>query len=109
VNNTPALITTTFNHPFSDGEIVVKVGADVVARQTLWKETRVLHRHEPLPVNMTTPVTPKNADLEIFINVPSMSLHEHRVFLRQLFPPGSTHQLVVSFDKASGKFAYKFN
>jgi serine/threonine protein kinase len=109
VNNTPALITTTFNHPFSDGDIAVKVGADVVLRQALWRETRVIHRHEPLPVNVTTPVMPKNADLEIFINVPSMSLHERHAFPRQLFSPGSTHQLVVSFDKASGKFAYKFN
>ena len=60
-------------------------------------------------MNVTTPVTPKNADVEIFISVPSMSLQEHKVIPRQLFPPGGTRQLVVSFDKASKQFAYKLN
>ena len=109
VNTTPALITTTFTHPFTDGTIVVKVGADVVARQPLWSQTPVLHRHEPRPVNVSTPVTPKNADVEITISVPNLGLQEHHVIPRQVFQPGATRQLVVSFDKASKLFAYKLN
>jgi serine/threonine protein kinase len=109
VNNTPALITTTFNHKFSDGTILVKVGADVVASQPLWSETRVLHRHEPRPVNLSKALTPKNADVEIWVDVPSKSIREHHVLPRQNFPPGATRQLIVSFDEASKQFAYKLN
>jgi serine/threonine protein kinase len=109
VNNTPAQITTTFTHPFTDGTIVVKVGADVVARQPLWQETRFLHRREPKPVNVTSALTPKNADVEITISVPTLSLQDHHVIPRQVFPPGSARQLVVSFDKTSKQFAYKLN
>jgi len=109
VNNTPAQITTTFNHSFTDGTIVVKVGADVVARQPLWQETRFLHRREPRPVNVTSALPPKNADVEITINVPTLSLQDRHVIPRQVFPPGSARQLVVSFDKTSKQFAYKLN
>jgi tetratricopeptide (TPR) repeat protein len=109
VNNTPAQITTTFTHSFVDGTIVVKVGADVVARQPLWGETRVLHRREPRPVNVTTPVTPKNADVEIYIDVPALSIKERHVLARQNFAPGSARQLLVNFDKVSKQFNYQLN
>jgi len=109
VNNTPAQITTTFNHSFTDGTIVVKIGADVVAREPLWQLTRVWHRREPRPINVTSPLTPKNADVEITINVPALSLQDRHVIPRQVFPPGSARQLVVSFDKTSKQFAYKLN
>ena len=66
-------------------------------------------RREPRPVNVTSPVTPKNADVEIVISVPALSLQERHVIPRQVFLPGSPRQLVVSFDKASKQFAYKLN
>ena len=109
VNNTPALFSMTFDHPFTDGTIVVKIGADVMANQPLWGETRVLHRHEPRPVNVTKAVTPKNADVEIWVEVPAMKIKEHHVLARQSFLPGSSHQLVVSFDKTSKQFNYQLN
>ena len=109
VNNTPALIKTMFNHPFTDGTIVVKVGADVVVSQPLWTQTPIIHRHEPRPVSVATPLTPKNADVEISIEVPSKGIHERRVLSRQNFPPGATRQLVVSYDQAGKLFVYKLN
>jgi hypothetical protein len=109
VNTTPALITTTFTHPFTDGTILVKVGADVVASQPLWRETRVLHRREPQVVNLSKALTPKNADVEIWVDVPSKLIREHHVLPRQNFAPGATRQLIVSFDAASKVFAYKLN
>ncbi|HKS26127.1 MAG TPA: protein kinase [Thermoanaerobaculia bacterium] len=110
VNTTPAQFTTTFlNHPFTDGTIVVKVGADVVAQQQLWGETRILHRREPRPINLTKAVAPKNADVEIWVDVPALKIREYHVLARQNFPPGSAHQLVVSFDQTSKRFNYQLN
>jgi serine/threonine protein kinase len=109
VNTTPALLSMRFDHPFTDGTFVVKVGADVVTQQQLWGETRVLHRREPRPVNVTKAMTPKNADVEIWVDVPAMKIKEHHVLPRQNFPPGASRQLVVTFDKASKQFNYQLN
>ncbi|HEV2720140.1 MAG TPA: hypothetical protein VG323_08985, partial [Thermoanaerobaculia bacterium] len=109
VNNAPAQFTTTFNHPFTDGTIVVKVGADVVANQPLWNETRFLHRREPRPVSTSRQLVPRNADVQIWIEVPALNIKEHHVLARQSIPPGATRQLVVSFDQASKQFNYQIN
>ena len=109
VNNAPAQFTTTFNHPFTDGTIVVKVGADVVANQALWGETRFLHRREPRPVNASKQLAPRNADVQIWIEVPALNIKEHHVLARQSIPPGGARQLVVSFDQASKQFNYQLN
>jgi len=108
-NNTPAQLNMRFDHPFTEGTILIKVGADVVAQQPLWGETRVLRRHEPRPVNVTKALTPKNADVEIWVDVPAMKIKEHHVLPRQNFPPGASRQLVVTFDKASKQFNYQLN
>ena len=108
-NNTPVQFTTTFTHRFTDGMIIVKVGSDVVASQPLWGETRVFHRREPRPVNAVKQLAPRNADVQVWIEVPALKIKEYHVLARQSFPPGGSRQLVVSFDNASKQFNYQLN
>jgi tetratricopeptide (TPR) repeat protein len=105
----PSSLTLVFNHPFADGTIVVKAGMDLVARETLWQETRFLKRHEPRPINVTTQFPPKNADLEIWVDVPSLRIKEYHVMQRQSFQAGVNHKLTVSFDPNSKTFGYALN
>ena len=105
----PVQLTTVFNSPFSDGYIMVKAGGDVVAHENLWEEKgRFFRRQVPRAVNVTRQFPPRVADVEVWVIVPSLSIQEHRV-LRQTFPPGTQHRLLVSFDQNSKKFGYQLN
>ena len=105
----PSPLTLVVHHPFSDGTITVKAGVDVVARETLWQETRFLKRHEPRPINVTNQFPAKNADLEIWVDVPSQHIKEYHVMQRQNFQAGVNHRLVVNFNPASKTFEYSLN
>jgi serine/threonine protein kinase len=111
VNNAPAQITTTFNHQFTDGTIIVKVGADVVVREPLWEEKgRFLGKRKvPRSINVVTKLAARNADVQIWVDVPSLSIKEQHTLARQNFPPGAARQLVVTFDNASKQFNYQLN
>ena len=98
-----------FNHPFNDGTITVKAGVDVVAREILWQETRFLKRKEPRKINVTSSFPAKNADLEIWVDVPSQRIKEYPVMQRQSFQAGATHRLTVSFNPSSKTFEYSLN
>jgi len=106
----PAQITTTFNSNVTDGYIMVRVGADTVAHENLWQETgRFLLRHRvPKDVNVTKEITPKNADVDVWVIIPSMSIQEHHT-MKANFQPGSSHHLTVSFDPQSKTFGYQMN
>ena len=111
-NSAPAQITTTFNHPFTDGTIVVKVGSDVVAHGPLWEEKGRFSwtkKKVPLTINVTTPFAARNADVQIWVDVPSLKIKEQHTLARQNFPPGAARQLVISFDNASKQFNYQLN
>jgi outer membrane protein assembly factor BamD (BamD/ComL family) len=105
-----AQITTTFASHVTDGYIMVRIGGDVVAHENLWQETGrfLLRRHVPRDVNVSKEITPKSADLEIWVVIPSMNIQEHHT-IRANFAPGSAHHLVVSFDPANKTFAYQMN
>jgi len=105
----PSSLTLIFSHPFSDGTITVKAGVDVVARETLWQETRFLKRHEPRVINVTNQFPAKNADLEIWVDVPSLRIKEYHVLQRQSFQAGVNHKLTVSFNPTSKTFEYSLN
>jgi serine/threonine protein kinase/tetratricopeptide (TPR) repeat protein len=105
----PSSLTLVVHHPFSDGTITVKAGVDVVARELLWQETRFLKRHEPRAINVTNSFPAKNADLEIWVDVPSQHIKEYHVLQRQNFQAGVTHKLVVNFNQASKTFEYSLN
>jgi serine/threonine protein kinase len=105
----PSSLTLVFSHPFSDGTITVKAGVDVVAREILWQETRFLKRHEPRPINVTNQFPAKNADLEIWVDVPSQRIKEYHVMQRQNFQAGVNHKLTISFNAANKTFEYSLN
>src|SRR5438270_3639249 len=107
----PAQFTTTFTHQFTDGTIVVRVGSDVVAREPLWEEKQrfLVKRKVPRPINVTTKLAPRNADVQIWVDVPSLKIKEQHTLARQNFPPGAARQLVISFDNVSKQFNYQLN
>jgi serine/threonine protein kinase len=106
----PAQFTTVFNSPVSDGYIMVKVGGEVVAHENLFEEKGrgLFHRKMPRLVNVVKQITPKNADVEVWVIIVSMGISEHRTF-RQNILPVSNHRLQVSFDPQTRRFDYQLN
>jgi len=47
--------------------------------------------------------------VQIWVDVPSLSIKEQHVMARQNFPPGSARQLLVTFDNTSKQFNYQLN
>ncbi len=113
VPQTPAQLTTVFNHPFTDGRLIVRAGADIVANESLFTEkpARLFRRasREPRPVNVTNALPPKNADVQIWVTVPGQNVQEHHVLQAVRFDAGSTHRLTIKYDQASKKFSYEMN
>ncbi|HXA19965.1 MAG TPA: serine/threonine-protein kinase [Thermoanaerobaculia bacterium] len=105
----PASLTTVFNSTVSDGSIIVKVGVDTVANEQLWYERRIIHTHAPHSVNVTKEFPAKNADLEVWLVIPTLSVKEYHKLTAQKFEPGVNHRLVVTFDPKSKKVDYQFN
>jgi predicted Ser/Thr protein kinase/tetratricopeptide (TPR) repeat protein len=108
-NSAPAQFNTFFNSPFADGYVMVKVGSDIVVREQLFSESRFLHRKSPRAVNVMNNLTPKNADVEVWVVVPSQQIQEHHVFPRVNLQPGSSHRLTITAEAASKKFEYAIN
>jgi serine/threonine protein kinase len=105
----PASLTTVFNSTVADGYIVVRAGADEVARENLYTESRFFHKRSPRQVNVTKEFPAKNADLDFWVAIPSLSVNEHRKLTAQNFEPGVNRRLVVTFDPKSKKVDYQFN
>jgi predicted Ser/Thr protein kinase/outer membrane protein assembly factor BamD (BamD/ComL family) len=107
----PVQFTTTFNSPYTDGYVMVKVGADIVVREQIWEERgRLMFRRKyPRNVNVLTNITPKNADIEVWVVVPSLKIQEHHVLPRVNLQPGSSHRLTITSDATSKKFDYSIN
>ncbi|HXH37306.1 MAG TPA: protein kinase [Thermoanaerobaculia bacterium] len=105
----PASLTTVMNTSVADGYIMVRAGADVVAHENLYTETRFLHRHEPKSVNVTKEFPAKSADLDFWVVIPSLEVNEHRTLRARNFEPGMNHKLVVTFDPKTKKVDYLFN
>jgi serine/threonine protein kinase/outer membrane protein assembly factor BamD (BamD/ComL family) len=105
-----ASITTTFAGQVNDGYIMVRIGGDVVAHENLWQETGrfLLRRRVPRDVNVSKEITPKSADVDVWVVIPSMSIQEHHT-IRANFAPGTAHHLIVSFDPQNKTFAYQMN
>lgn len=109
IPSAPASLTTVFNSTVSDGSIVVKVGMDTVANEQLWYERRIIHTHAPRSVNVTKEFPAKNADLEVWVVIPSLSVKDYHKLTAQKFEPGVNRRLVVTFDPKSKKVDYQFN
>jgi len=108
-SGTPVQFSTLFNSPFADGYVMVKVGADIIVREQLFTESRFLHRKSPRAVNVTNNIAPKNADVEVWVVVPSLQIQEHHTLSRVNLQPGSAHRLTITADAASKKFDYSLN
>jgi hypothetical protein len=112
VAEAPASLITSFQHPFKDGQIVIRVGNDVLLREQLFTETpaRFLRRaaRNAKPINVTRELEPKNADVQIWITVPG-SVQEHHVIQAIRFAAGASHRLTIHYDLPTKRFSYDIN
>lgn len=106
-------LTTVFTHPFVDGRILVRAGADVVANERLYDEkpARFLRRASKTPraINITKELPAKNADVNIWVSVPALNIDERHVMTGVRLAPGGQHRLTVRYDAAAKKFSYELN
>lgn len=107
-NVAPAQLNTLFNSPFADGYVMVKVGPDIIVKEQLF-ETRFWRRKVPRNINVVNNITPKNADVEVSVVVPSQQIQEHHTIPRVNLQPGTSHRLTITADAASKKFDYSIN
>ena len=109
----PAQLTTVFLHTFTDGQLIVRAGADIVANERLWEDRpgRFLRRAAKVPrvVNVTNQFPPKNADVNIWVTIPSLKIQEHHLIPAVRFEAGAQQRLVVRYDAATRKFTYELN
>ena len=109
----PVEFTTLFNHPFTDGRIMVRVGADIVANETLFTERRRrvigTMARAPRPIATTTSVSPRNADVVVMISVPTLQVNENHVLPGARFESGRSYRLVVRYNPTTKKFLYELN
>ncbi|HSP33636.1 MAG TPA: protein kinase [Thermoanaerobaculia bacterium] len=104
-----AQLTTIFDSPFSDGYILVRVGIDTVAHENLYEEKgRFFKRVVPRVVNTTAQFPAKNADVDVWVVVPSQKISNHAK-LRHNFLPGTAQKLLVNFNQQTKQFAYQLN
>jgi predicted Ser/Thr protein kinase len=109
VSQAPAQLVTVFNHPFVDGYMIVKAGADTVVQENLWTESgRFFRRKTPRPIQVTREVIPKNTDVDIWVIVKSMNINEHRR-IPYNFKPGSSQRLQISYNAQSKTFDYQLH
>jgi predicted Ser/Thr protein kinase len=109
----PAQITTVFAHQFTDGNIIVRIGSDIVANEPLFTERRrrVINTlvRQPRTITASREFPAKNADVQIWIAVPALKIQEHHSMPGVRFEPGSTHRLIVHFNAATKAFSYELN
>jgi tetratricopeptide (TPR) repeat protein len=109
----PTQLTTIFAHPFTDGRVVVRAGGDIVANERLFEERpgRFLRRasRTPKAVSVTKEFPARNADVQIWVTVPTQQIQEHHTLPGIRFAPGGQHRLVIRYDPASKRFSYELN
>ncbi len=102
----PAQLRTMFISPFKDGYIMVKVGADIVTHENLSEDKGIFRRRSARTISVTKQFPAKNADLQVWVVVPSLSIQEHRT-MAHTFAPGSSQTITVSYDAKSKRFDYR--
>ncbi|HEV7243208.1 MAG TPA: protein kinase [Thermoanaerobaculia bacterium] len=109
----PAQITTVFAHPFTDGNIIVRIGADIVASEPLFVERRrrVINTlvRQPRPISVSREFPAKNADVQVWITVPQLKIQEHHNIPAVRFEAGGSHRLIVRYNATAKSFAYELN
>jgi serine/threonine protein kinase len=109
----PAQLTTQFNHPFTDGRILVRVGGDIVANEALFTERRrrVINTvaRQPKAISVTQNFPAKSADVEVLVTVPGAGVNERHTIPGARFDSGRSYRLVVRFNATTKKFSYELN
>jgi len=109
----PAEITTVFTHPFNDGNIIVRIGGDIVASEPLFVERRrrVINTlvRQPRPITVSREFPAKNADVQIWITVPQLKIQEHHNIPGVRFEAGESHRLIVHYNATAKTFSYELN
>jgi len=109
----PAQITTVFTHPFTDGNIIVRIGGDIVASEPLFVERRrrVINTlvRQPRAISVTREFPAKNADVQIWITVPQLKIQEHHNMPGVRFEAGDSHRLIVHYNATAKTFSYELN
>jgi hypothetical protein len=107
----PAQMTMYMNSPVADGYIQVKVGADVIGHENLWQDTGrfLTRRRVPREVNVTKEITPKTADVDIWVVIPSLNVQDHHILPKVSFAPGAARRLTVAFNPQNKTFNYQMN
>jgi serine/threonine protein kinase len=106
----PVTLVVAFDSPVNDGYIQVKAGGQVIAHENLWEEKgrAIFRRKVGRTINITGSLKPGLSDIEVWVVIPTMSITEHHV-VHQPLQAGSTHKLVVTFDKNTKRFDYTFS
>jgi serine/threonine protein kinase len=109
----PAEFTTIFNHPFTDGRIIVRVGGDIVANESLFTERRRrvigTMARAPKPIAITGNVAPRTADVVVLVTVPSAGVNVSHTFPGARFDSGRSYRLVVRYNATQKTFSYELN
>jgi predicted Ser/Thr protein kinase len=109
-SNEPVQITTRFKHPFTDGNIIVRIGGDIVASEPLSAEGgRFFRRRQPREISVSRTFPAKAADVQVWVTVPSQKINEQHTIPGVRFDPGGTHALVIRYDAATKRFTYELN
>ena len=104
-----AELLTSFTHPFNEGYLIVRVGADTVVQEQLSEVTgRFVRRRTPKPVNARSTFSPKNADVQVWVVVANQRINEHHS-MPYNFRPGSSQRLHITYNPQSRTFAYQLN
>jgi tetratricopeptide (TPR) repeat protein len=109
----PSQMATVFQHPFTDGRIVVRAGGDIVANEQLWEErpARLFRRasRAPRAISITRPFPAKSADLHVWVTIPAENIQEYHVIPAVRFDAGTLYRLIVRYDGASRRFSYELH
>ena len=60
-------------------------------------------------MSVTRDFPAKNADVQIWVTVPSAQIQEHHTITAVRFEPGGNHRLTVRYDAAGKRFTYELN
>jgi predicted Ser/Thr protein kinase len=108
----PVQLTTTFSHPFTEGQMVVRVGGDVLLNEPLFEERQNRFRRSSRvarEINLARTFPAKNADVQVWVTVPGSNIQEHHTIEAVRFEAGGSHALIVRFDPGSRRFSYELN
>lgn len=109
----PAQFTTVFQHPFTDGRILVRVGGEIVANEPLFTERRrrVINTlaRQARPIGVTGSFPARSADVEVLVTVPAAGVNERHTLPGVQFAPGRSYRLVVRYNATTKTFSYELN